>query len=270
MRFYPFILFLLLFACKTGKLKVIVDIPSYLKEVSAVEMLTGSDLIWVIEDSGNKAKVYAINTEGSVVKILKIKDSKNKDWEDLTSDTMGNIYIGDFGNNAKDRKKFTIYKVSNLTSQEEDSETESITFKLPKSVKSHDFEAFFLLNNTFYIFSKNHEEGVVISVPNIPGKHIANFVTAFNLTGEQNKITSADISDDEKTIVLLNRDKVWKLTNFDGDNFFEGTVESLAFNHDSQKEGICFKDNNTIYITDEYNGIHGGNVYEFGIKKQPR
>ena len=80
MRFYPFILFLLLCACKTGKLKVIADIPSYLKEVSAVETLPNSNLIWILEDSGNKAKVYAIKTEGSVVKTLKVKDSKNKDW----------------------------------------------------------------------------------------------------------------------------------------------------------------------------------------------
>lgn len=268
MRFYPFILFLLLFACKTGKLKVIADIPSYLKEVSAVETLPNSNLIWILEDSGNKPKVYAINTEGSVVKTLKIKDSKNKDWEDLTSDTIGNIYIGDFGNNSKNRKKFTIYKVSNITSPEADNVTESITFKLPKAIKSNDFEAFFLLNNTFYMFSKNHEEGIVISVPNTPGKHTANFVTSFNLPGEQNKITSADISEDEKTIVLLNHDKVWKLTNFDGDNFFEGTVEPLTFNHDSQKEGICFKDNNTLYITDEYNGIQGGNIYEFDLNNE--
>jgi hypothetical protein len=263
MRFYPFILFLLLCSCKTGKLKVIADIPSYLKEVSAVETLPGSNLMWVIEDSGNKPKVYAINTEGSVSKTLTIKNSKNKDWEDLTSDATGNMYIGDFGNNSKNRKKFTIYKISNILSPEANITTESITFKLPESIKSHDFEAFFLLKNTFYIFSKNNNEGIVISVPNTFGKHTASFVTAFNLKGDHNKITSADISDDGKTIVLLNHDKVWKLTNFDGDNFFEGTIESLTFEHDSQKEGVCFKDNNTIYITDEYNGIHGGNVYEF-------
>ena len=267
MRFYPFILFLLLLSCKTGKLKVITDIPSNLEEVSAVETLPNSNLMWVIEDSGNKPKIYAINTDGSIAKSLKVTDAKNKDWEDLTSDAFGNIYIGDFGNNAKNRKKFTIYKVSNLTSPEANIVTESITFKLPESVKFNDFEAFFLHNNTFYIFSKNDKKGIVVSVPNTPGKHTANFVTAFNLQGDYNKITSADISNDGKTIVLLNHDKVWVLTNFDGDNFFEGDVKSLAFGHDSQKEGICFKDNTTVYITDERNGIKGGNVYEFLLQE---
>ena len=36
----------------------------------------------------------------------------NIDWEDLTSDSIGNIYIGDFGDNKKERKTYVIYKVN--------------------------------------------------------------------------------------------------------------------------------------------------------------
>ena len=67
--------------------------------------------------------------------------------------------------------------------------------------------------------------------------------------------------------MLLNHDKLWKLTNFKGDNFLDGTVEELKFNHDSQKEGVCFKNNTTVYITDEKDKSEGGNIYEFSLIK---
>lgn len=268
MRFYlPCLLLLSITAlsCETGKLKVIADISNSLKEVSAAETLSGSNLIWTIEDSGNKNNVYGIDSKGGIVKDIDIKGYKNIDWEDLTSDNEGNLYIGDFGNNSRKRKNLVIYKVKNVTSQNKSIAIEAIHFKMPEGIKSEDFEAFFLYNNRFYIFSKNDKKAIVISVPNIPGNAIATFVTEFNLKGKNNRITSADISPDGKTIVLLNHEKLWKLTNFDGDNFFEGTIESMPFEHDSQKEGICFKDNTTVIITDEHSKITGSNIYEFKL-----
>ena len=69
--------------------------------------------------------------------------------------------------------------------------------------------------------------------------------------------------------MLLNHDKLWELTNFTSDNFFEGFVNAIDFHHDSQKEGICFKDNSSYYITDEQNGSEGGNIYYFKPQHLP-
>ena len=41
---------------------------------------------------------------------------------------------------------------------------------------------------------------------------------------------------------------------------------TLEFNHTSQKEGVCFKDENTLYITDEKARGEGGNLYELKIE----
>ena len=79
-------------------------------------------------------------------------------------------------------------------------------------------------------------------------------------------ITSADISEDGKTIVLLNHQSVWVFSDFQGDQFFSGKATEFSFNADlSQKEGVCFKDANTLYITDELAHGVGGNLYEFKI-----
>lgn len=254
---------MILFSCNTGKLDVVTDLPSSLKEASAIEKVVNSDLLWTIEDSGNKNNIYGLDLDGNIVKDIDISNSSNIDWEDLTSDDDGNLYIGDFGNNSKNRDDFTIYKVSDLSSEK--TKAERINFLLPKKVKSKDFEAFFLLENHFYIFSKENKSCMLFKVPNRIGKHTARLAFEFNLKGKNLKITSADISDDGKTLILLNHDKLWKISDYNGDNFFEGNIQELEFDHNSQKEGICFKDANSVYITDEKDKSEGGNLYEFKI-----
>ena len=43
-------------------------------------------------------------------------------------------------------------------------------------------------------------------------------------------------------------------------------IRVLEFNHDSQKEGVCFKNDSTLYITDEKSHGKGGNLYELKIE----
>jgi len=250
-------------SCHSGKLNVIADLPMRLEEASAIETVINSKLLWTIEDAGNKNNIYGMDLKGNLVKNIDISNSSNMDWEDLTSDDEGNLYIGDFGNNGKNRDDFTIYKVSNL--KDDETTAERINFTLPKKIKSEDFEAFFIFNDNFYIFSKENKSTKLFKVPNQIGKHTATFVTEFKLKGKHTKITSADISNDGKTIVLLNHDKLWKITDFKGNDFFKGTIKELAFEHDSQKEGICFKHENMVYITDERDKSKGGNLYMFKI-----
>jgi hypothetical protein len=267
---YKLIILLLIFAsCNTGKLNIIADLPNNLKEVSATEITPNSDLIWVIEDGGNKNNLYAINSKGKIIKDIDVENADNEDWEDLTSDNQNNLYIGDFGNNSKNRSEFLIYKINNPLNATDAVSAEKISFTLPKKMDSEDFEAFFIYDNTFYIFSKGNKNGVLIKVPNTIGNHIAEIVTEFNLDGKDDPITSADISDDGTTVVLLNHEKVWKLTGFTSANFFSGTITKQSFEHKSQKEGICFKSGNTVLITDEKNK-HDGNLYSYKTKRKSR
>ena len=104
----------LMLSCDTGKLHLVASLDNDLKEASAIEMVKGSNLLWIIEDSGNKNNIYGIDLKGNMIKNIDIDNAVNVDWEDLTSDSLGNLYIGDFGNNSKSRKHFTIYKISNV------------------------------------------------------------------------------------------------------------------------------------------------------------
>lgn len=67
--------------------------------------------IWCIEGCGNDLELYQLDTLGVLEKTILIDDAPNIDWEDITKDQQGNLYIGDFGNNDNNRKNLCIYKI---------------------------------------------------------------------------------------------------------------------------------------------------------------
>ena len=270
---------LLILSCDTGKLDVITDLPSSLKEVSGTEIAFNSDLIWMLNDGNNSPKLFGLNQKGKIIKELDIQ-AKNNDWEDLTSDNNGNLYIGDFGNNYSKRKNLAILKV-NANDLKSDSlvAIERISFRYPNQVKFppkkkqlyFDSEAFFYFNDSLYIFTKSRVKGNygktnLYKIPAKRGNYIAEFINSFNTCSDLDCwITSADISNDGRRIILLTSKSVWLFSDFKDDNFFEGTSIEFPFEHSSQKEGVCFKDNNTLYITDEKSHGAGGYLYELTI-----
>ena len=95
-----------------------------------------------IEDSGNDSNLFGLDSSGKIVKKITITNASNIDWEDLTSDAQGNIYIGDFGNNNEKREHFRILKINHNDLDSETAEAEIIDFTVPKKKYSKDFEAF--------------------------------------------------------------------------------------------------------------------------------
>jgi hypothetical protein len=81
-----------------------------LKEISGVESVNDTLLI-AHNDGGNEPLLFVLNHRGEIRKTCLISNSKNTDWEDITKDDKGNLYIADIGNNANKRKKVRILKV---------------------------------------------------------------------------------------------------------------------------------------------------------------
>lgn len=254
----------LFITCQTGNPKVIANLPSSLPEISAIEKTTKSDLFWVIQDAGNNNHIYGLDKTGKIQADITIENATNRDWEDLTSDKQGNLYIGDFGNNNEKETSFYILKITNPQESTKKVAAEYINFNLPKNVKPKNFEAFFLYKNYFYVFSKESKKFITLKIPNQIGTHEAELISTFNLEGKHNKVTSAAMSNDGKHLYLLNHDKVWVLSEFEDDVFFEGKIVSIPFDHSTQKEGVCII-NNILYITDEFKKNEGGNLYELSL-----
>ncbi|RZJ99244.1 MAG: hypothetical protein EOO46_22715, partial [Flavobacterium sp.] len=260
------------------------SMPNKIKESSAVEVTEKSDLIWTLEDSGNEPQLFALNNKGELVNTIQITDVKNNDWEDLTSDKQGNLYIGDFGNNKNERKDLSIYKINaeDLTKQQA-SVAEKISFFFPeqtlfppkKSERFYDVESFFLFEDNFYLFTKNRSskfDGTTLlyQVPKKSGNHPAKLISSFKTCDNFNHcaVTSADISPDGKKVALLSSDKVWIFTDFSSNNFLSGKMEQIDLKSFTQKEGICFVGNEKLFITDEKDKKTGGKLYQLVLTKK--
>ena len=262
-----------------GQLQTLGKFPSKLKEVSGMET-TGDGNLWVIQDSGNKDHIYKVDQKAQIIKSIKIDHAKNEDWEELTTDSHGNLYIGDFGNNANARKDLVIYKIDSAQLAKKEPNAKKITFKYPeqkefppqKDSLYFDTEGFFHWENNFYIFTKNRTrpysgKTLIYRVPDNEGDYKAELLESLYLCGEQNRcsVTGADISPDGKTIVLLSYGLLFLITDFELPDFSKAKIETIDLGTPTQIESVCFLDNTTVLIADEQNRFGGRKLYRFNL-----
>jgi len=282
MKHILFLSGLLLISCQenNSQIDTLCKLPKKLKEVSGMQWAKDGNFFYAIQDSGNESFIYKVDADGNQTEKLFI-NAKNTDWEDLASDNKGNLYLGDFGNNDNDRKDLCIYKVNTTPQTGTIMPAYKVSFYYPEQAEFppskkellYDCEAFFELNDSFYLFTKNRSKGfdgtcLIYKVPNKEGHHAAQLLGKYK-TGEEfndSAITAAAISPDGSKFVLLSHSKVWLFEDFKGDDFLNGKISVLELNHYSQKEAVCFKDNNTILIADEKDKKTGGNVYEVTLE----
>nr|WP_199000005.1 SdiA-regulated domain-containing protein [Flavobacterium sp. ASV13] len=275
---------IVLLACQqqsNANFKTLYSLPKKLKEVSGITYFPETNMIYTLEDSGNKNAIYALNVKGKIAKTITITNATNVDWEDITKDKNENIYIGDFGNNDNERKDLCIYKIAKNQLNKDQAVAEyKISFSYPEQTEFppkkkelfYDVESFFELNGYFYLFTKNRSKGFdgtafIYKIKNAAGTQKAVRIGEFKTCDNYNHcvLTSATISPDGKKVVLLSHDNIVVFKGYKGDLFHKGSQTEISLNHFSQKEAIVFKDNNTLLIADEKSNKIGGNVYEFRL-----
>jgi hypothetical protein len=264
---------------KTDEIKVEFSLPKKLKEVSGIVLSQDKNTIWAIEDQGNKNVVYGLDKQGKLVTDVLVENAENNDWEDITKDAQGNIYLGDFGNNDNNRQNLAILKLDLKDASQKTTKVVQTTkfhyegqteFPPKKSNWLYDCEAFVEMNGNFYLFTKNRSKGfdgtfLVFQIPNKEGDFEAKLIGKLKLAGKYSDaaITSAAINSTNDKIVLLTHKNIHVLSGFTTDNFNTAKIEKVSLNHNSQKEAVVFLDDKTLLIADEKDKETGGNVYRF-------
>jgi len=239
-------------------------LPNTIKESSG--LIKVDNRLWTFNDSGGKAALYQIDEHsGRIVRTVTIKNARNKDWEDIAYD-RNYVYIGDFGNNRGNRKDLKIYKISRRALRTQKSvKAKTINFKYSdqQNFKSrpykhnYDCEAMIAHNGKLYLFSKNWQDQKtrLYELSNKAGKHIAKYLTSFNIQG---MVTGATINKKSNLLLLTTYDNllnvnIWAFTNYKKNNFFSGDKKQLNFFSplQGQVEGITFIDNYKAYLSSE-------------------
>ncbi len=265
-----------------GELELLRSLPASLKEVSGMELAADKIHLWAINDSANEAKLFLYDPNENTVKhTIEIVNGSNKDWEDLATDDEGNVYIGDFGNNRNSRKDLVIYTLPNALTIETTAAEALITkfsfedqkaFPPKKKDRNFDVEAFIHYKSNFYLFTRNRSSDFdgttkLYRVPAQPGTFKAELLDEYKTCSDSDDcmVTAASFHAESGKLALLSYNKVWILSDFSGDAFFDGKVEKIKLGHSSQKESISFQHENTLLIADETTGIEGGNLYRLQL-----
>ena len=104
-------------ACQYGVTRQFADIQDRaLKEASALAASQRSPgIYWTLNDSGNSPTVFGIDEEGRSRGTFRVDKAENVDWEAMQvgpgSDSGSALYIGDIGDNDRERREIVIYRV---------------------------------------------------------------------------------------------------------------------------------------------------------------
>jgi hypothetical protein len=118
-------------------------------------------IVWAHNDSGDTARLFAIDVNGVTVTQLKLDGAQAVDWEDMAigpgPDGRSTLFVADTGDNFRARPEITIYRaIEPLVTPGDDmtATSESLDFTLPGGPR--DIEALLRdpLSNRLYLVAK--------------------------------------------------------------------------------------------------------------------
>ena len=241
-----------------------------------------NDVLWILNDSGNKAKIFAVGTDGSDHGVYNVEGSKNRDWEDMASFVLNNtsyLLIADVGDNNDEHNTSTLYFVKEPDIEKNSDKNErsipvvwSLCFRYEDGPRDCEAVAVDVVRKKIYLLSKRNVPPVLYELLlnfNSSGtEHIARRVTVLSSFSqpllEENKRdgkidrksvqpTSMDISADGQLAVVLTLKNIF-LYEFKTDwyNTFAVLPKYIKLPKLPQSEAVCFGiDGRTLFITSE-------------------
>ncbi len=236
--------------------------------------LCQSDVLWTHNDSGGHEIIFAINSKGRHLGAWRVTNARNADWEDIGAfiDTSGTcfLYIGDIGNNKRERVEQRIYRVkepvvsdagasSSKRAPLETEPAEAAVFKYPDT--PHDAEALIVQPQTgdIYVLTKRVDgPSLVFRIrPQFGVSTGAEKVGEVTVPAVPNGLlTGASISPDGRRVILCDYSAGYELTLGDGAASFADIWKSMPVPVDlgdrKQGEAVTFgSDGRSVYATSE-------------------
>ena len=233
-------------------------------------------ILWTLNDSGNGAWIYAVDTLGRAHGAFEVTEASNQDWEAIALGPCGSrdcLYIADTGDNGRNRRSATIYRVAEPAIPGDRGRTgaaEALEFRYPDGRR--DVEAAFVdATGAVYLISK--DRGRAPAVYRLPPEawSAGETVTATRAghltidTGSLgNQVTDAAISPSGRTVAVRTYLAIYlfALTA-------EGTLASTGVACDAaglqiQGEGISWLDDRVLVLTSEGSFGYRGTIVLLG------
>jgi len=229
----------------------------------------GDDTFWVHNDSNGGSTLYAINKQGALIAAIPT-GLPNVDWEDITTDHSGNLYIGDFGNFENNRRDLAIYKIQEPLEPTTQTIADPVTYrfayseqtKSPTTKRIFDCEAIFWADDHLFILSKSLGETItrLYRFDSLDPDKL-NHPTQIGHFDIGPRVTAAEMAPDGLHLAVLTTRSVWVFTrpknssnSLDSDaqprNFLDGPAKMLPIQA-GQCEAICWSSPEELLIANE-------------------
>ncbi|MBN2410383.1 hypothetical protein JXQ31_01750 [candidate division KSB1 bacterium] len=240
------------------------------------------DVLWVLNDSGNKGRIYAVGTDGSDLGDFKVDDAENRDWEDMASFRLENkpyLLIADTGDNDAVHKKNILYFVPEPDVRKtgnKKKQTVTVAGRMQFSYEDgpRDCEAVAvdIVGKKILLLSKRDSPPVLYELPLnvfppdtiLIAKRLTKVPTIPPPSQEEQQlerrfgihstwITAMDISPDgQVAVVLTYKDAYMFEFNTDWTKTFTALPKHIQIPLLVQSESLCFGlDGRTLYLTSE-------------------
>lgn len=205
LRAGAFVLAGLLFSLLSHSQPARFRLPEELREVSGLAAVS-ADSLWWHNDSGDTPRLLLTNGQGRLLSEVLLAGAQHIDWEDMTHDPAGNLYVADFGDNRRQRHWLTIYRY-----HPQQQTLDSVNYTYPAG-RRHDAEAICWHNDSLHIFTKDRLPAGSTThhyaLPARPGTYEAVWCDSLQL--RRRVVTAAAVSRDGQQLALLSYHfKLW-------------------------------------------------------------
>jgi acid phosphatase len=217
-----------------------------------------SGVFWMHNDSGDSARIYAVNRNGASKGTYTLSGAAASDWEDIAvgpGPVAGKsyIYVGDIGDNGASRNTKQVYRVAEPTIGSGSTTLAAEKFNLVYPDGKRDAETLMVDPRTsdLYVVSKREDSNRVY-------RFKAPLVNGGSYTGVEVAripiywLTGGDISADGSRILIRTTSQVYLWLRKDGETVgaaLSRTPIKLPTVSEPQGEAVCWDRSGTDYYT---------------------
>jgi hypothetical protein len=242
---------------------------SLLNEISGIAASRkDADVLWVHNDSGDSARIYAMSTQGKHLGIYNLLGASATDWEDMAIgpgpvEGQDYIYVGDTGDNARQRSSVTVYRVAEpLVSATQEPVTinlgdvDALPMRYPGPAV-YDCETLLVdpLSGDLFLVTKDRAGEGVAHVFRNPAPHTAGIMVTLELVEDiplPAQVTGGDVSPSGEAVLLRLYHQGYYWPRAIGTNLWEafsGTACPVPLAVEPQGEAIAFAADGLGYYT---------------------
>lgn len=266
-----------------------IAIPALREASGLVASHRHAGVLWAHNDSGDQPRLFAFRRDGVAVlpngvsdparyRGITIDNARNYDWEDITIDPEGRLYIGDIGNNNSARRNLAIYVVD-----EPDPVAgtpvrairmpfvypDQKQFPPPLPQRLFDAEALFWADGKLHLLTKRlGDRRTVLYRFDTLSPSASNVPTLVETFDAGILVTGASATPDGRRLAVLGYmptflgivDVVYLFERQNAAGpWFSGSVRQRRFSGAQLAEGICWV-GNSLLVTNE-----GGQIFELSM-----